>query len=112
MCIRDRFQLPQGEVFGIIASVSQPFCGDCDRARLTADGLWLNCLYAEHGHSLKQLLRSGAEDSVIEAAMRGWWQARWHRSAEERQQLAHRQPLVPVERLRRDPHLEMHTRGG
>jgi GTP 3',8-cyclase len=108
----EMFRLPGGQIFGIIASVSQPFCGDCDRARLTANGLWLNCLYAEQGHDLKQLLRSGASDGRIVAAMRQWWQGRWHRSAEQRQLLQQRAALVPVERLRREPHLEMHTRGG
>src|SRR5262249_30366104 len=48
-----RFTLLDGTVFGIIASTTQPFCRACDRSRLTADGLWLMCLYAKGGKDLR-----------------------------------------------------------
>ena len=55
-----RFRLPDGLTFGIIASTTQPFCRTCDRARLTADGVLLLCLYAQHGTDLRRPLRAGA----------------------------------------------------
>jgi GTP 3',8-cyclase len=108
----DRYRLPDGTVFGIISSTTQPFCRDCDRSRLTADGLWYLCLYAPQGTDLRQLLRSGADDAAIAATIREIWTARRDRGAEQRLDTRDRSPLIPVERLRRDPHLEMHTRGG
>ena len=56
----DRFVLPDGTVFGIIASTTTPFCRTCDRSRLTADGMWYLCLYAQKGIDLRTPLREGA----------------------------------------------------
>ena len=56
----DRFALPDGTIFGIISSTTEPFCGSCDRSRLTADGVWLMCLYASAGTDLRRPLRAGA----------------------------------------------------
>src|SRR5262249_34339025 len=56
----ERFRLPDGTTFGIIASTTEPFCASCDRSRLTADGLWLLCLYARGGLDLRRPLREGA----------------------------------------------------
>jgi len=106
----DRYQLGDGTPFGIIASTTSPFCRACDRSRLTADGVWFLCLYAPRGIDLRAPLRSGASDVDLAALLRAAWSARLDRGAEERLQAA-RVPL-PVEALRRDPHLEMHTRGG
>ena len=108
----DRYRLPDGTVFGIIASTTAPFCADCDRSRLTADGLWYLCLYAQQGIDLRGPLRGGASDGELEALVTGRWDGRRDRGAEER--LAHRDrtPLLQVATLKRDPHLEMHTRGG
>jgi GTP 3',8-cyclase len=108
----ERFRLRDGAVFGIIASTTAPFCGACDRARLTADGRWYQCLYAPTGTDLKALLRGGASRDAIAAAVTRAWSGRRDRGAEERVAEAHRGPIIPVEALRRDPHLEMHTRGG
>jgi GTP 3',8-cyclase len=108
----DRFMLRDGTTFGIISSTTQPFCAHCDRARLTPDGLFLLCLYARHGVDLKMALRRGATSEELAALIAGAWQARQDRGAEERKAVRDRGPLVPVEALRRDPHLEMHTRGG
>jgi cyclic pyranopterin phosphate synthase len=108
----ERFRLPDGTVFGIIASTTTPFCRTCDRSRLTADGLWLLCLYAQRGTDLGTLLRSGASREALAAAITGGWTARRDRGAEERKELGTRGPLLQIEGLRQDPHLEMHTRGG
>jgi cyclic pyranopterin phosphate synthase len=108
----DRYRLPDGTVFGIIASTTEPFCELCDRSRLTADGMWYLCLYANTGTDLRRVLRSGAPAEEIADLIRRTWQARTDRGAEERLAAGDRAPLIPVDSLRRDPHLEMHTRGG
>lgn len=108
----ERFVLPDGTVFGVIASTTQPFCRSCDRSRLTADGMWFLCLYAERGVDLRELLRGGADDEEISSRIVEAWLARADRGAEERLQLAERRALYPLEALRADPHREMHTRGG
>jgi cyclic pyranopterin phosphate synthase len=108
----DRYTLPDGTVFGIISSTTEPFCHSCDRSRLTADGLWYLCLYAAHGTDLRRPLRGGATDDQIAQLIRATWEVRSDRGAEERLSARDRSPLIPVDRLKRDPHLEMHTRGG
>ena len=110
-----RYQLPDGTCFGIIASTTTPFCRTCDRSRLTADGLWYLCLYAAQGMDLRQPLREGASAAELAALITEGWQARRDRGAEARKALEERGPretLVQLEHLRQDPHLEMHTRGG
>lgn len=107
-----RYRLADGTVFGIIASTTAPFCSDCDRSRLTADGMWYLCLYATEGQDLRRALRSGASLVEIASIIRSVWQGRRDRGAEERLTGGARTPLIPLDRLRRDPHLEMHTRGG
>ncbi len=108
----DRFRLDDGTTFGIIASTTAPFCSDCDRSRITADGLWFTCLYAVDGVDLKGPLRTGATDDDIAALIHDRWTARRERGAEERLAVSERGPLYQVEGLRVDPHREMHTRGG
>jgi len=108
----ERFRLPDGTRFGIIASVTQPFCRSCDRARLTADGMWYLCLYAQQGTDLRALLRGGASDDELRDCLRAVWTARTDRGAELRAAAPDRRALLPVQTLRQDPHLEMHTRGG
>jgi len=107
-----RFRLADGTVFGIIASTTAPFCADCDRSRLTADGMWYLCLYATEGIDLRRSLRSGASPDAIAAMLRASWERRRDRGAEDRLASGARTSLIPLDRLRRDPHLEMHTRGG
>jgi cyclic pyranopterin phosphate synthase len=108
----DRFRLPDGTVFGIISSTTDPFCQRCDRSRLTADGMWYRCLYATSGTDLRTPLRAGlSEDELLQLITREW-SARADRGAEERLAVRHRSPLVPASSLKKDPHLEMHTRGG
>jgi cyclic pyranopterin phosphate synthase len=108
----DRYRLPDGTVFGIIASTTAPFCASCDRSRLTADGIWYLCLYAQRGTDLRGPLRRGASREALRELVADAWRGRTDRGAEERLRLRHRSPLVQVARLREDPHLEMHTRGG
>jgi len=108
----DRFTLADGHTFGIISSTTAPFCRTCDRSRLTADGLWFRCLYARDGTDLRALLRSGASDERIRDVIGTTWSVREDRGAELRAAERERTPIIPVSRLRRDPHLEMHTRGG
>lgn len=108
----DRFELPDGTRFGIISSTSRPFCRSCDRSRLTTDGLWFLCLYAARGIDLRGLLRGGASRETIAQTIADAWETRDDRGAEERQRLHSRGVLFPVEELRKDPHREMHTRGG
>ncbi len=80
---RYRYADGGGEI-GIIASVSRPFCGDCNRARLSADGQLYTCLFATSGHDLRGLLRGGASDAAIEADLRRLWEARDDRYSEIR----------------------------
>ena len=108
----DRYQLGDGTVFGIIASTTAPFCHDCDRSRLTADGMWYTCLYATRGTDLRRVLRAGASGVELAALVRHVWEGRADRGAEARLAARDRGALIPVDSLRRDPHLEMHTRGG
>jgi cyclic pyranopterin phosphate synthase len=107
-----RYALPGGQVVGVIASTTDPFCGDCDRARLTADGQLFTCLYATRGTDLRGPLRNGATDADLSALIRGVWQARRDRGAEERLAVDGRTSFVARDALKARPHLEMHTRGG
>ncbi len=107
-----RVDLPDGTVVGIIASTTEPFCRTCDRARLTADGHFLLCLYADTGLDLRPPLRDGASDAEIAALLRAAWQAREDRGAEERAHAPERGALYQLATLRADPRKEMHTRGG
>ncbi|GAB4145063.1 MAG: GTP 3',8-cyclase MoaA [Planctomycetota bacterium] len=108
----ERFRLPDGTVFGVISSVTRPFCRDCDRSRVTADGMWFRCLYAQTGFDLRSLVRSGAPDERIAAFVADRWRAREDRGAEERQAAELRTAYAARSDLRRNPHLEMHKRGG
>ena len=108
----DRFRLADGTIFGIISSTTAPFCRSCDRSRLTADGVWLLCLYATQGTDLRSPLRRGASDEELRALLESVWRARTDRGAELRLTADRRTPFIPVGALKIDSHLEMHTRGG
>ena len=108
----ERFRLPDGTTFGVIASTTKPFCRTCDRSRLTADGVWLLCLYAAHGTDLRRPLRAGASIDTLRQMIAAVWRGRADRGAEERRALPARGTFVPLATLKRDSHLEMHTRGG
>jgi cyclic pyranopterin phosphate synthase len=108
----ERFMLGDGTGFGVIASTTAPFCRSCDRSRITADGTWLLCLYAENGLDLREMLRTGATDAELAHLIAETWRDRTARGAEQRAELADRGALYQLESLRADPRREMHTRGG
>jgi cyclic pyranopterin phosphate synthase len=108
----ERWRLGDGTIVGVVTSTTAPFCRDCDRSRLTADGRWYRCLYAEEGTDLAAPLRSGATDVELLGIIRREWQARSDRGAELRVAKPDRGVLVPLTRLKEDPRLEMHVRGG
>jgi len=83
---RYAFSDGRGEV-GFISSVSQPFCGDCTRSRLSSDGVLYTCLFATHGTSLRDALRGGASDDQLLELIRGVWLARSDRYSEQRASL-------------------------
>jgi cyclic pyranopterin phosphate synthase len=107
-----RYRLPDGTIFGIIASTTAPFCSTCDRSRLTADGMWYRCLYATQGTDLRGPLRAGTSTAALSAEIAGAWQGRNDRGAELRNAQHQRGAFVGLDELRRNPHWEMHTRGG
>ena len=80
---RWRYKDGSGEI-GVIASVTQAFCRDCNRARLSAEGKLYTCLFAVKGHDFKNLLRSGATDEEISAALERIWSKRTDRYSELR----------------------------
>jgi GTP 3',8-cyclase len=80
---RWRYRDGAGEV-GVIASVTQPFCGDCTRARLSAEGLLYTCLFGVRGHDLRALVRRGASNVELAAAIGRIWRARTDRYSELR----------------------------
>lgn len=108
----ERFTLADGTRFGVIASTTEPFCSQCDRSRVTADGMWYTCLYAREGLNLRDLLRDGVEgDALVERIGRAWGK-RTDKGAEMRLAEPRRGALYHIDELRQDPHREMHTRGG
>jgi cyclic pyranopterin phosphate synthase len=100
---RYAFKDGQGEV-GFISSVTQPFCGDCSRARLSADGVLYTCLFATAGTSLRDALRSGATDEEMSKLIRGVWTKRVDRYSEMRMQLRQKEG--------KQPKIEMYYIGG
>ena len=90
--------LDDGLELGAIASVTEPFCGDCSRARISADGKLYTCLFAAHGHDLKSPLRSGGGTEVVEALIREIWTLRSDRYSEERGELVAGSGLVAAPR--------------
>lgn len=80
---RYRYRDGAGE-FGIVASVTQPFCRDCTRARLSADGKLFTCLFATQGHDLRALVRGGADDAALRDQLERIWAGRTDRYSEIR----------------------------
>jgi cyclic pyranopterin phosphate synthase len=101
---RWRYRDGSGEV-GVISSVTQAFCRDCNRARLSTEGKLFTCLFATEGHDLRSLLRGGFSDEQIAAAIGGVWQRRGDRYSELRGRLG-AQPTSGA------PRVEMHYIGG
>ena len=92
---RYRYLDGSGEV-GVIASVSRPFCGDCTRARLSADGQLYTCLFATRGTDLKGPLRDGESDTELEDRIRAVWGIRADRYSELRSAATERLPKVEM----------------
>ena len=80
---RWRYQDGKGEI-GVVASVTQPFCGDCTRSRISAEGKLYTCLFAVRGHDLRALLRSGATDEELSSRLSEIWKVRGDRYSELR----------------------------
>jgi GTP 3',8-cyclase len=97
---RWRYRDGAGEV-GVISSVTQPFCGDCTRSRISAEGKLYTCLFAARGTDLRALVRSGATDDELTDAIGGVWLRRADRYSE-----------IRTERTRELPRIEMSYIGG
>ncbi|HZS91165.1 MAG TPA: GTP 3',8-cyclase MoaA [Chloroflexota bacterium] len=95
---RWRYRDGAGEI-GVIASVTQPFCGACSRARLSAEGKLYTCLFAGSGHDLRALLRGGASDDEISATLRSIWQRRADRYSEIRSEQTPRLKKVEMSHI-------------
>jgi GTP 3',8-cyclase len=92
---RYRYRDGAGEI-GIIASVTQPFCGDCTRARISAEGRLYTCLFAVKGHDLRALVRSGASDTEIGESISSIWTRRGDRYSEIRSERTIELPRVEM----------------
>ena len=84
-----------GEI-GFISSVSQPFCGDCVRARLSSDGKFFTCLFTTTGHDMSALIKSGGKTEVLTQSIEEVWSARKDRYSEERTSVAISLPRVEM----------------
>jgi GTP 3',8-cyclase len=93
---RYRYRDGGGEI-GLITSVTQPFCGDCNRLRLSAEGSMYTCLFAAAGHDLRGPLRAGADDNELEQIIRGMWGVREDRYSELRSEMTDDQRVKKVE---------------
>jgi cyclic pyranopterin phosphate synthase len=97
--VAERWRLADGSEFGVITSVTRPFCGSCTRARLSADGRLYLCLFAGEGHDLRSLLRGGADDETIAQAIAGHWRRRDDRYSEIRFENAASPPKVEMSQI-------------
>jgi cyclic pyranopterin phosphate synthase len=95
---RYRYRDGGGEI-GIISSVTQPFCGNCTRARLSAEGVLYTCLFGSDGHDFRAPLRDGASDEQIAGQLRGLWTARSDRYSELRTLATTRAPKVEMSHI-------------
>ncbi len=103
---RYRYADGDGEI-GVIASVTKPFCGDCTRARLSADGRLVTCLFAAAGRDVRGSMRAGASDEALGDMIGAVWEARTDRYSEERDiRLAGASNFIPVDKI------EMYQIGG
>ena len=105
VALRFRYRDGEGEL-GVIASISRPFCGDCSRARLTADGQLFSCLFATVGLDLKTPLRAGASDEELAGRIAAFWGRRTDRYSEERAERLAAGQAAPPSRV------EMYRIGG
>ena len=117
---RCRYRDGPGEI-GVIASVTQPFCGDCTRARISADGKLFTCLFSVRGPDLRELLRSAESDDVVDEPSASVWERRKDRYSELRTEqtsalrkidVLHRRLALAGVRLQPDPGLRLPAIGG
>ncbi len=92
------FEDGAGEI-GFISSISEPFCGDCSRARITADGEFYSCLFSAKGTKLRDRIRDGLSEEEMTAVIRELWTKRADRYSELRSHLPQRQPHVEMYRM-------------
>jgi cyclic pyranopterin phosphate synthase len=92
---RWRYREGSGEI-GVISSVTQAFCRDCTRLRLSTEGMLFTCLFATEGHDLRALLRGNVPDSQIGSAVAGLWKVRSDRYSEIRTQATARQRKIEM----------------
>jgi cyclic pyranopterin phosphate synthase len=95
---RWRYKDGSGEI-GVVASVTQPFCRDCNRARLSAEGKLYTCLFAIHGHDFRDLIRGGATDAEISQAVAQMWGKRSDRYSELRSENTVSLPKVEMSHI-------------
>ena len=95
---RWRYKDGSGEI-GVIASVTQPFCGDCTRARLSAEGRLYTCLFARRGHDLRALVRGGSSDEELHAEIGRVWARRADRYSEIRSEATTNRPRVEMSHI-------------
>ena len=95
---RYRYLDGRGEI-GFISSISQPFCGGCTRARITADGILYTCLFSNHGTNLIPLIRQAEDPADLQRRVHEVWSSRKDRYSEERGQPGHDQSKVEMYRL-------------
>jgi cyclic pyranopterin phosphate synthase len=91
-----RYRAPEGGEIGLVSSVTQPFCRDCTRARITADGHLYTCLFSAHGHDLRTPLRAGASDDELAKIVRAIWHSRSDRYSELRTAATPREAKVEM----------------
>jgi len=94
-----RFRRRSGGEVGVISAVTQPFCGDCTRARLSADGHLYTCLFATRGHDLGTPLRGGASDAELAAMISAVWRVRGDRYSENRATVQSNEPKAEMSLL-------------
>jgi cyclic pyranopterin phosphate synthase len=96
--VADRFRFKEnGQEIGIISSVTDAFCASCSRARLSADGKLVTCLFSSGGHDVRDVLRSGATDEELAAFVKDIWEKRDDRYSEERLKHTNKQQLKKIE---------------
>jgi cyclic pyranopterin phosphate synthase len=95
---RYRYRDGSGEI-GVVASVTQPFCGDCTRGRLSTDGKFFTCLFSAHGLDLRALLRGGASDEELTTAVAAHWTGRNDNYSERRSQATVAEPRMEMSYL-------------
>tara|TARA_B100000674_G_C37865426_1_gene926879 strand:+ start:497 stop:1399 length:903 start_codon:yes stop_codon:yes gene_type:complete len=94
--VAKRYRLPNGGELGLITSVTEPFCGDCSRARLSADGHLYTCLFASRGLDLMTPLRMGASDAELIALIKKCWENREDRYSEIRSEKTSVRPRIEM----------------